>query len=195
MKNFFCPIGFIIALTLLCYSCKNKLTPLEESYRNLKNSEIIFPQDLQLTWEGKDTTLNNYLNTDYKLIIYRDSISCNQCYLETFPQWNKLKCELDSCYGPCLSFIYILSPLQKDEADLRFSLQVLDFKHPIYLDKNKSFQRYNPQVPHERSLQIFLVNKKNKVILIGDPLTNKKIRLLLEKKIQTNSIINNLFNF
>ena len=194
MKKLFYLVGSVLMLLMLCVSCNRNTTPLEESYKKLKYSKITFPDDLQLTLEGKDTVMNGFLDSEFKLVVFRDSMSCNQCYVETFPQWDKLMCEFDSCYGKRLQFVFVLSPLQKDEADLRLNLQVIGFRHPIYLDMKKSFQRSNPQLPREHLLQVFLVDKENEVVMIGDPLTSGDMRQLLKKKIQNNSIIDNLFN-
>lgn len=179
----------------LCVACENRhdLTPMEREYSELKDSRITFPEGLQLTFEGKDTLMNRSADADFKLVVYRDSLSCNQCYVETFPEWDKLIHEFDSCFNRRLDFVFVLSPLAKDEDDLRLNLQVIGFKHPIYLDTKSCFQKSNPQIPHAPSLQVFLLDKDNRVVMVGDPLANKGIRQLLQKKIQSKSIWDNLF--
>ena len=184
MKIHFNKTFLILLLLLFCYACKKteNLDSFEQAYRNLKGSFISIPNDLTMIFEGKDSLLNKKLNTDYKLIIYRDSLSCSVCYVETLPYWQKLMDELN-CYSKGkLDFIFILSPLKKDETNLRLNLEVSEFKHPIYIDMKRNFQQENPQLPKFEELNVFLLDKNNNVIMIGDPLENKKIKELLKRK-------------
>lgn len=188
MRNIFnrTSLGLLLLL-LICAACREQKssTQLERAYAALKGSHITFPDDMQLTCEGKDTVISHYCDADFKLVIYRDSLSCNQCYVETFPDWEKLINEYDSCFNKKLDFVFILSPLSKNEEDLRLNILGMEFKHPIYFDRKGSFQRSNPQIPRMPMLQVFLLDKNNQVIMIGDPLANKDINQILRKKVQS----------
>ena len=141
MRNIFnrTSLGLLLLL-LICAACREQKssTQLERAYAALKGSHITFPDDMQLTCEGKDTVISHYCDADFKLVIYRDSLSCNQCYVETFPDWEKLINEYDSCFNKKLDFVFILSPLSKNEEDLRLNILGMEFKHPIYFDRKGS---------------------------------------------------------
>ena len=187
MRNIFnrTSLGLLLLL-LICVACREQKssTQLERAYAALEGSHITFPDNMQLTYEGKDTVINHHSDANFKLVIYRDSLSCNQCYVETFSDWEKLINEYDSCFNKKLDFVFILSPLSKNEEDLRLNILGMEFKHPIYFDRKGSFQKANPQIPRMPMLQVFLLDKNNQVIMIGDPLANKGINQLLRKKVQ-----------
>lgn len=43
-----------------------------------------------MTFEGKDTIVNELFNSQYKLVVYKDSMSCTPCYIETLSKWNRI---------------------------------------------------------------------------------------------------------
>ena len=130
MRNIFnrTSLGLLLLL-LICVACREQKssTQLERAYAALEGSHITFPDDMQLTYEGKDTVINHHSDANFKLVIYRDSLSCNQCYVETFSDWEKLINEYDSCFNKKLDFVFILSPLSKNEEDLRLNILGMEF--------------------------------------------------------------------
>ena len=49
------------------------------------------------------------------------------------------------------------------------------FDCPILLDTLGEFEKLNPHLPKNRALHTFLLDENNNVILVGNPLRNKKI--------------------
>ena len=138
MRNIFnrTSLGLLLLL-LICVACREQKssTQLERAYAALEGSHITFPDDMQLTYEGKDTVINHHSDANFKLVIYRDSLSCNQCYVETFSDWEKLINEYDSCFNKKLDFVFILSPLSKNEEDLRLNILGMEFNPNRSLEK------------------------------------------------------------
>lgn len=84
-----------------------------------------------------------------------------------------------------LSFLFYFYP--KDKSELRFIFQRDSFEYPICLDENDSFNKLN-HFPSDMTFQTFLLNRNNKVLAIGNPIHNPKIRELYVKIIRGESI-------
>ena len=48
------------------------------------------------------------------------------------------------------------------------------FEYPLFLDKNRQMQQIN-NFPKEPMFQTFLLDKNNRVLLIGNPIGNTKL--------------------
>lgn len=56
------------------------------------------------------------------------------------------------------------------------------FDHPVYLDRNADFVKLNP-LPDNSSFHTFLLDKNNKVLVIGNPVLNPTVKDLYIKEI------------
>ncbi|GHT28790.1 hypothetical protein FACS189432_07220 [Bacteroidia bacterium] len=61
------------------------------------------------------------------------------------------------------------------------------FNYPVFIDMDNRINQLN-HFPSEQSYQCFLLNKDNKVIMIGNPVLNPKIWELFKKQISGNKI-------
>ena len=57
----------------------------------------------------------------------------------------------------------------------------LPLKNPIYVDTAYIFRENNKHIPSETRYHNFLINSKGEILLVGNPLENKKIRNILNK--------------
>lgn len=55
----------LLLLLCLIYACQNDF---ERDYSKLKSSKIEIPSDMSMTYEGKDTVINDIWTSDLKLI-------------------------------------------------------------------------------------------------------------------------------
>lgn len=177
-KMIWCQFVGVFALSFLIHSCKSDF---EKAYDSLNNSKIVIPSNMSVTCEGKDTIINNIWKSEFKLVVYKDSMSCTPCFIETLPQWENILNKYDS---KKLSILFILSPTKTKENDLRLLLQFSDFKYPVILDFEKSFRSANLQIPENKLFHTFLLDKNNKVVLVGDPLNNIEINNLFKKRLK-----------
>lgn len=171
-------ISIYFLFLLLFSSCKSEF---EKEYSLLKGSHIAFPNTLSMTFEGKDTIVNELFNSQYKLVVYKDSMSCTPYYIETLSKWNRI---LNKYNKDVLAIFFILSPSEEEEEDFRLLLRYSDFKYPVLIDNEQMFLKLNKQIPNNKKLHTFLLNSNNDVIFIGNPLENGRIEDLFEKQIQ-----------
>ena len=69
-----------------------------------EGKEILFPTHSVFTIQGKDTVEFNYLDADYKVITYVDSIGCTSCKLQLH-SWKAWIAEVDSITSGTVAFL------------------------------------------------------------------------------------------
>ena len=161
-------------LILAFVSCKKSQHDIAFSIlQKWDKKEILFPANSVFTIQGKDTVAHQLLDR-YKILIYTDSLGCMSCksYL---PEWRMFIKETDSLFQDSLQFLFIFSSKRKQE--VRQVLLRERFKYPICIDEQDSINILN-SFPSDIKYQTFLLDRDNKVIAIGNPIYNPKIKEL-----------------
>lgn len=144
----------------------------------LKSKPISLHLDkMQTLYNGIDTVIHSPIH-GMKLIIYSDSLACTTCAMSKMYCWNDLLKRAES-YGEILNVHFIFSPKQQDLPCTRELLSNINFKHVIHLDTMNVFSMNNSNIPNNPAMHSFLLDENNNVILVGNPLTNKRIEELL----------------
>lgn len=86
--------------------------------------------------------------------------------------------EVDTLMNASVPFVFYFHP--KNIEDLRYIIRRDTFTHPVCLDVSDKFNILN-HFPSEKAFQTFLLNKKNKIIAIGNPILNPKVKELYLK--------------
>ena len=150
----------------------------EEAMYRLVNEwngkEIKFPSRSVFTIQGKDTVDFDFGNADYKVITYIDSVGCTSCKLQ-LPRWKKFVAEVDSLTNGSVPFLFYFHP--KDMKELRYLTRRDDFTYPVCFDERDGLNRLN-QFPTDMTFQTFLLDKDNKVVAMGNPVHNPKVKEL-----------------
>lgn len=136
--------------------------------------EIKFPAHSVFTIQGKDTVNFDFGNADYKVITYIDSVGCTSCKLQ-LPQWKKFMVEVDSLTSGSVPFLFYFHP--KDMKEMRYLLRRDSFTYPVCIDGKDELNRLN-KFPADMAFQTFLLDKDNKVVVIGNPVHNPKVKEL-----------------
>ena len=150
----------------------------EETMLRLVNEwngkEIKFPARSVFTIQGKDTVDWEFSNADYKVVTYIDSVGCTSCKLQ-LPRWKKLVAEVDSLMNGRVPFLFYFHP--KDMKELSYLLRRDRFTYPVCFDERDELNRLN-QFPMDMTFQTFLLDKDNKVVAMGNPVHNPKVKEL-----------------
>jgi hypothetical protein len=173
-------ILILIVLSLSICSC--------EAYINRKKAEkiakewigktIVFPPDIPCISVMQDTMLHLRMdNKPYKLLLYVNAKGCESCRIQP-NMWVPLIKEADSTLSNVLSFEFYFH--SKDERNLLQILKREKFDQFIYIDKNDELNKLN-NFSININYQCFLLDKNNKVILIGNPFNNPHIWRLCKK--------------
>ena len=170
---------YLILFTVLAISCQTKRDKVEKVIKEWQGKEILIP-DVNFAYNvlGRDTILGTDLwDKPYKILTYIDSIGCSACQME-IPLWMEL---MDSCKLQQLDVSFIFVIHSDDFIKLGHDVQIFGFDHPIIYDYQNSFDKINhfPPPPYRS----FLLDKDNKVQLIGLPIKNPKMWELYKKTI------------
>lgn len=175
----------IVFSALILFSCEN--TKKQSAIALLQEWEgklINFPSNPVFTIQGEDTVDCDIQNT-YKILSYIDSTGCTSCKLQ-FSGWKKFITVVDSIQPSPVQFLFFLYP--KNGMEIYQALRVDRFNYPICIDNKDSLNKLN-HFPSELAFQTFLLDKDNKVVAIGNPIHNPKVKELYLKIIRGDNLI------
>ena len=171
---------YIIMFVFTFLSCQDKNK--EAMLRLVKEwdgKEIKFPARSVFTIQGKDTVDFDFKDADYKVVTYVDSAGCTSCKLQ-LPRWIEFMEELESKTKDNVPFVFVFHP--KSAKELRHTLRLHGFNHPVFFDEKDDFNALN-RFPDDMMFQTFLLDKDNKVQVIGNPVLNPQVKELYISKV------------
>lgn len=174
------------SLLLICMSfifftaCNSRKERINEQVSILYSNKIDIPT-LEMETIVRDST---YLRKkpNFRLLVYLDSTECTPCYASHHQEWEYI---LNECrkYEPSIALSIIIdSKNVSDNIKRKFVESTV--KKSIYIDANGAFRKINPVFPESNIMHVILLDKDNKVVLVGNPLNNKKIEELLYQKLR-----------
>lgn len=134
-------------------------------------------------------TFSELLGAEFKILLYIDSVGCMPCKLR-LPEWNKLIREFEEISSDKLAFLLLFH--QKNEMELPFLLKREKFNYPVFIDVADEINQLN-NFPVQSAYQCFLLDKNNRVLLIGNPIKNSRIKDLYLKTILNEEIKSDKF--
>ena len=168
MKHIF----WIMCLWLLASCSESREEAMFRLVNEWKDKSVIIPVRSVFTVQGKDVVDFNYRDAEYKILVYTDSVGCTSCKLQ-LPKWKRMIAEVDSLTGGSVPFLFYFHP--KDSKELRFYLRRDNFTYPVCFEEDDYINRLN-RFPSDMTFQTMLLNKENKVVAIGSPVLNPKIK-------------------
>jgi hypothetical protein len=169
-------------LLLLFVSCEGSKT--KENIARLvtewQGKEVVFPGNPIFTVYATDTVDYQIPETEYKVLIYVDSIGCTSCKLQ-LSRWKELIAYTDSISHRDIPFLFFFH--SKDYKEIRHLLKVDVFDLPVCLDLEDELNRLN-RFPSDIAFQTFLLDKDNRVAVIGNPIHNLAVKELYLKRIR-----------
>ncbi|NDV56105.1 DUF1573 domain-containing protein [Parabacteroides sp. 52] len=174
----------LLLLFLFFTSCqeseKERITRLVTEWQG---KEIHFPSNPVFTRLLSDTTDWQIPNTDYKVLVFVDSIGCTSCKLQLH-KWKELIEQTDSITDGTVPFLFFFQ--SSDLKELHYLLRRDQFDLPVCIDTKDQLNQLN-QFPSEITFQTFLLNKENKVQIVGNPIHNLAVKDLYLKQVSGNA--------
>lgn len=143
----------------------------------------MLPKQSRLIIKGQTKVIESEMQRGLKYVIYKDSLACTSCAINKMYFWNDF-IEYAKAYDGRLKYYFIYSPIKKKCKSVEFLLKNLDFDYPILLDTLGEFAKLNSHLPQNSALHAFLLDENNNVILVGDPLYNKRIEEMFYKIVE-----------
>lgn len=176
-------ISFFL-FSFLLLSCKE--TEKEKIARLVtewQGKEIRFPADPVFTRYLTDTVDWQIPQSEYKVLVYVDSIGCTSCKLQ-LNKWKELITETDSISDETVPFLFFFH--SKDNKEIQYLMKRDKFDHPVCIDKEDRLNGLN-QFPSDMTFQTFLLDRDNKVVVLGNPVHNLAVKDLYLKQITKGS--------
>ena len=168
---------YLLLITSCFYSCKDRRDNITRLVNEWEGKEIVFPAHSIFTVQGEDTVLFSFSGADYKIVSYIDSVGCTGCKLH-LPRWRRFMYKVDTLMNNSVPFVFYFHP--KNIEDLCYITRRDAFTHPVCFDVSDEFNALN-HFPSERAFQTFLLDRENKIIAIGNPILNPKVKELYLK--------------
>lgn len=179
-------INIIVVIPILvcfmlnsCHTDKSSME-IQDIVEHWIGKKIVFPHEDSCISMNRDSNVFFSTPAPYKILVYTDSTGCASCKLDLY-KWNMLIKEAKNVMQDSVSFQFYFHP--KNINELLFLFQRDRFKHPLYIDKNNQLAKLN-NLPLNSRFQIFLLDKNDKVICIGNPVENPKIWKLFKQRIK-----------
>jgi len=177
-------LSAFIVIGVCLFSCKDyrKKEEAAKIVKEWSGKEIRFPENTPCYVLGKDTLstiCSDIFQKEYKVLLYVDSTGCSGCRLKLF-QWKQLIEEADSLFQGKVGFLLFFQPKSVKEMDFLFIRDRFDY--PVFIDIKDSINDLN-HFPQTATYQCFLLDRGNKVLMIGNPVLNPKIWELYKEQI------------
>lgn len=167
-------------VNLICIACSNLHNDTEEQVKWWLNRKIILPSDIEFTRLGNLLPDFEIPNCKYKILTYVDSIGCSSCKLQ-LTEWKELIHITDSVANGDVFYLFILHP--NDLKEMKIKMKYEHFDYPACFDEDDRLNKLN-KFASNSIFQTLLLNKDNKVLAIGNPIHNPKVKELYLKIIQ-----------
>lgn len=170
----------ILLLTIFLSACQDKqkeiITLLVKEWQG---KQILFPENMVFTRFASDTTNFVIPTSDYKVLVFVDSIGCTSCKLQ-LSRWKEFIRYTDSISQKNIPFLFFFQ--FDDQWEIHSLLIRENFDKPICLDRSDSLNQLN-HFPKDIRFQVFLLDKNNKVVVIGNPVHNPNVKELYWEEI------------
>lgn len=182
-------IGYILLSAICSFTCacNSEKKELQEKVEKLQSAAIDIPYDRMCCWTSDSIKVISPWNiAKLKLVHYVDSATCSTCYLHKIAA-NELLFRLEKLSNNEFYNIFIINPDNKAKKRLESDFQDKAIPQTIFVDSANVFTEVNPNIPSESMCHTFLLDEKNNVILVGNPIANEKIEdmflSIVEKKL------------
>lgn len=159
-------------------------------YKNGRQHEILDEISTMMAHPVDINVLGNcYMSSDnrqllkepaeYRFLLYIDSTECTECRLTHLTEYLTLDSLLRAKSGQML---VIVTPKTHDTVTAKNFVDECDFI-PCILDTEGLFSKANAYLPTNHAFHSFFINKRNEVVLVGDPTRNRNVGDLFRKRI------------
>lgn len=169
----------LILIAFLSCSKQKSDTELLQLVKEWHGKEIRFPDSPIFTLYGKDTVDYSIPQSTYKILVYVDSTGCIDCKLQ-LQKWQELIEYTNSISNGKIPFLFFFHPKDYEELCQFFKRDLFDI--PTCIDFKGELNKLN-NFPHLPQFHTLLLDKDNKVVVIGNPIHSVDIRSLYIKQI------------
>lgn len=174
---------FFGIILFLFVACSDRGQQIAKEIKTLQSKAIKMPSHVLVMQQSKVINKVDDNDKTLKLIVYTDSVGCTSCAINQINLWSSFIDYADQ-FKHQLKFYFLFSPVKKDLNSIKSAIACSMFDYPIVLDTLREFEKLNTHLPTNRSLHTFLLDENNNVILVGNPMHNKRIEEMFYKIVE-----------
>ena len=173
MKKYFV-FFLLLGIYFTQINCNSKSNSESDIFADLTQKTIIFPDSIRFSIYACQDVDYNIKSGKLKILLYADSIGCINCKLKLF-YWKPFMSEIRNIVpdNDSITFCFIFQP--KTMGQIERMLKENGFSYPVCIDHTNEFDSLN-HLPKDDRFHCFLLDSTNRVILIGNPTQNPKIK-------------------
>lgn len=142
-----------------------------------EGKEVILPDNIVFTQYGIDTLDYQLPESDYTIVSYIDSVGCTSCKLQ-FHRWQQIIHEMDSISEQGILFLFVFHPKgTRGVSEVGYLMKRDKFDYPVWIDRDDEYNKMN-KLPEESMFHTMLIDRQHKVLAMGNPFQNPKIKEL-----------------
>lgn len=168
-------IAFFIIGCCLFYSCDSQKKEVQNKVEEMQSTAIKIPYERMACWTNDSVSAISIWDiAKLKLVHYVDSAMCSSCFLQkaaTDEFLHRMKALPSSEFCN----VFIISPGNKTKKKLETDFREKRIPQTIFVDTANVFMELNPNIPGETMYHTFLLDENNKVILVGNPMSNQQV--------------------
>lgn len=173
-------IRIIALFVLLCsVSCSNRMNQ-KQIVRKYYRKELKLNAPIRLVYN--DTMIyENGHNNKKRIVIHIDSKQCQQCMINSFNMINEYVASLNSENINAIMICVVSKP----ETEIIKSIDEIQLQPNIIIlcDETNSYLKQNKLEHYNTNYHSFLLDEKNRIVIVGDPLHNYSIRALYNREL------------
>ncbi len=156
----------LIILGCCFVACGNR--QIHQSLEALYHASIQFPDSLEMVINGSSEK-RCVKNLPIKLVSYYPPGFCTSCTVNQVEKWKPL---FDSVRDDRFVPLLLFSPGERGYRSLIAELKLSNPPYPVYVDMDERFQTSNPAIPSDSRYHTLLLDRDNRVVLVGNPLAS-----------------------
>lgn len=175
---------FTCIVLLMCVSCTyEKRRIVTDIVTEWKGKEIVFPKQwTPINYVDGSLMKFDFGYYEYSIVNYIDSSGCVSCKLG-LRKWTEWIPCLDSAKVAC---VFVFNPKKNEVDSLKRYLKYNNFSYPVFIDEQDIFNSLN-HFPSDEQFHTFLLDHKNRVLAIGNPVYSTRIYDLYKKIVLSES--------
>lgn len=170
-------IYIILSFLLVCClsACDNHKKKAVENVKRMQSTPITLSFNKMVCWsEDYLGTIDLCKGAKLKLVHYIDSAQCTTCYLQSVVQDDNLL-RIEKASRNQFINVFVIEPGERRKKILQS-----DYKHGllpklVFVDTAHVFVKENSNIPEEIIYHTFLLDENDRVLLVGNPLTNENV--------------------
>ena len=166
-------ISILLATSIyVCCSChKSKNEELRDILKEWSGKAVKLPTNATFV-SIMDTINVDFDKYKFKIITFTDADGCIGCQLK-LKEWIDFNHDIIKMTNGNVLPLKFITPRRRNEA--LFELKSTGYDYPVCIDIDGEFAKIN-NFPHENIFKCLLLDEQNQIVLLGDPLSNSKIK-------------------